>query len=386
MPAAGSTVTKNNNGNGKNGGNGAPPMPVIPFARAGREHIEPFVDVTTAALSASAQNFGPFDVPAYGYMTNIVLLVTTASDGSGGSAAMSGNDGPWSLFQQVQLSDVNGSDIFGPVSGYDLYLATKWGGYEYSTDPRQLTSFSAVDATTGAFAFSVKIPVEIVHRDGLGALANQNASSTYKLRFVVGTAAEIYSTEPETTTPTMRIRAFLEAWSQPPNTDLHGQPQATQPPANGTTQYYSKSTATGLNGAQTVRMSRVGNLIRSLIYVCRQASGGTRAQGEANFPDQTSWFYDTRLLHNYQKDVLNDVMVRRTGYTAGVGDAANGKDNGVFVYDFAHDFDGKIGHETGDGYLPTVQSTRLELQGSFSDTNNLDIVTNDVAPAGNIYA
>src|SRR3546814_6646853 len=61
----------------------------------------------------------------------------------------------------------------------------------------------------------------------------------------------------------------------------------------------------------------------------------------------------------------------RTGYGAvvGAGTTANetpgGLDNGVRSYDFCHEFDGTIGHENRDLWLPTLGSTRLELQGSF---------------------
>jgi hypothetical protein len=363
---------------------GKAPAPVqrIPFPRAATEHIEPFVDLTTAAISASTQPFGPFDVPAYGYMRDIVLLVTTGTAGSGGGATTA-EDGPFSAFQEVVLQDVNGAPIFGPVSGYDLYLATKYGSYDFSCDPRQSPSFSAVNATTGALAFSVKIPVEIVERDALGAIANQNASSTYKLRFTINNSAGIFATPPVTTLPTLRIRAYLEAWAQPSTTDLRGLLQETQPPAHGTSQYWSKYTAVALNGSQTVRLTRMGNYIRNVIFVCRR-NASTRANGETDFPDPAATYWDTRLLHSYTKAVWRDTIKQRTGYTA-AAEAAGGFDNGVFVYDFCHEFDGKMGRELREGYLPTVQSTRLEMQGTFGNTDNLDIITNDVAAAGEIW-
>ena len=58
---------------------------------------------------------------------------------------------------------------------------------------------------------------------------------------------------------------------------------------------------------------------------------------------------------------------------------------GVWLEDFAHEFDGKIGNELRDGWLGTVQSTRLELSGTFGSAGTLTILTNDVAPAGPIF-
>ena len=367
-------------------GNGQAAGPVaqaINFPRAATERIEQFFDATTAAINAATQPLGPYDIPAYGYLRNIVLLVTTGTAGSGGGATAA-EDAPFSAIQEVTLSDVNGAFIFGPVSGYDLYLATKYGGYEFSCDPRQAPSFSAINATTGALAFSLKLPVEIVQRDALGSISNQNASSTYKLRVTINNSAGIFATPPITTLPTLRVRGYLEAWTQPTNTDLRGLPQMTMPMAHGTTQYYSKYTAQALNGTQTVRLSRMGNYIRNVMFVCRR-NASTRVNGEADFPDPVTISWDTRVLHSYTKAIWRDVIQRRTGYTAAL-EAAGGPDNGVYVYDFCHEFDAKLGRELREGYLPTVSSTRLELQGLFGNTDNLDIITNDVAVAGEIWS
>lgn len=380
MPTA-ATMPGTTNGKGKEGA-AAAPVPRIGFPRASTLHAEQFIDQTTAALSASSQPFGPYDVPAYGYMRSIFLLVTTGTAGSGGSAAFN-EDAPWNLFQSIQVDDVNGASIFGPVSGYDLYLATKYGGYDFSSDPRQAPSFSTVNATTGAFAFAVRIPIEIVERDALGSIANQNASSTYKVRFTVNTSTAIYSTPPATTLPTMRIRGILEAWAQPTQTDLRGLPQETQPMAHGTTQYWTKYTANSLSGQQTVRFTRMGNHLRNIVLVCRRNSS-TRANGETDFPDPVQLYWDTRLTVSYPKTMFRDIIKQRTGYT-GAAEAAGGYDNGVFPFDYCHELIGKIGKELREGYLPTVQSTRLELLGSFGNTDNLDIITNDVAANGEIW-
>jgi hypothetical protein len=363
------------------------PMPMVPFTRAAKEHIEPFDDRTSAAISANTQAQGPIDVPAYGYLRNIVILVTIGTAGSGGSA-VAAEDSPWSALTDIQLADVNGAPLFGPVSGYDLYLATKYGGYEFSCDPKQLSSFSAVNATTGNFAFSLKIPVEINLRDALGSLANQNASSTYKIKYTINNSAGIYTTPPVTTLPTVRVRLFLEAWAQPTSTDLRGMPQMTTPPAHGTTQYWSKFTVPVPAGSNTIRFTRVGNFIRNLILVNRRGVGAAaRSNGELDWPDPVQIFWDTRLLHNYTKAVFRDVITRRTGYTAAI-ETAGGSDNGVFVYDWMHEFDGKLGRELRDGWLATVQSTRLEAQGLWGlgvNADTLDVITNDVSPNGEVF-
>jgi hypothetical protein len=368
------------NGSAKNGG-AAAPLPVIPFTRASVRHTEQFLDVNTAVLSAASQPFGPFDVPAYGYMRSLYLIVTTNVAGSGGSATLS-EDGPWNLFQSIQLSDTNGAPIFGPVSGYDLYLANKYGGYDFSADPKQSPSFSAVNATTGAFAFALRIPIELVARDALGALANQNGSSTYKLSFIINPSTVIYATPPATTLPSMKVQAVLEAWALPTQQDLRGLPQETMPMAHGTTQYWTKYTANALNGQQTVRFTRMGNQIRNLILVCRR-NASTRANGETDFPVNSTLSWDTRLVYGWPKVMWRDYIKQITGYF-GANEAAGAADNGVFLYNFANEFNGKVGSELRESLLPTLQSTRLEFNGVFGNTNNVDVITNDVAAAGEI--
>jgi hypothetical protein len=66
-------------------------------------------------------------------------------------------------------------------------------------------------------------------------------------------------------------------------------------------------------------------------------------------------------------------------------DTAGGLDNGVFLYDFTHEFDGTLGQENRDLWLPTLGSTRLELQGVFANAGQLTVLTNDVAIAGPVF-
>lgn len=369
---------------GKANGPKKAPMPMVPFTRAAKRHIEPFLDVSQQ-ITANTVALGPFDIPAYGYMRNIVILAQ-ATGGVASVTVTANEDAPWNAISDLQLSDVNGAPIWGPCSGFDLYLHNKYGGYEFSTEPKLNPSFSAVAtgaSASGNFSFSLKIPVEINVRDALGALANQNASSTYKVKLTQNASTSIYGTAPNTTLPTIRWRMYLEAWSQPPNQDLKGRDQLTVPPAHGTTQYLSKYTSTLSSGTNTVRWARVGNYIREVIFVNRRTSS-TRANGETDWPDPAQIFWDTRLLHNYTKTIWRDSVKYTYGYTATI-ETANGADNGVFPYQWADEFDGKVGHEMRDGWIPTLQSTRLEIQGSWGQGAALDIITNDVAPAGEIF-
>ncbi|QEV00818.1 hypothetical protein CP971_17560 [Streptomyces viridifaciens] len=77
-------------------------------------------------------------------------------------------------------------------------------------------------------------------------------------------------------------------------------------------------------------------------------------------------------------------MYRKTNYYQ-EAESVNGLDNGVFVEDYCHDFDGKIGAEVRDQYLSTTQSTRYELSGLFTGSGFLTVITNDVIVPSEIF-
>lgn len=360
---------------------------VVPFTRAAKEHLEQFVDVTQQ-LDASSHALQPIDVPAYGFMRGIFLQVSASGGASTGTVAVT-EDSPFDVLQEVSVVDVNGAPIVGPLSGYDLYLINKWSGVENrggpSADPKngEYSAPATGANASGNFSFVLRVPIEISLRDALGSLANQNASSTFKLKLTIAPASSVYSTAP-TTLPAIRVQATLDAWTQPNGTDLQGNPNATMPPAHGTTAYWSKTTFNLAAGFSATRLPRVGNWIRELIFIYRDTAG-SRANGETNFMDPASIYWDSRLLKSYTKTLWRQSMRRKSGYYTGANDAVAGLDNGVFVEDYCHEFDGRIGAELRDGWLPTVQSTRLELSGSMASAGTLTVITNDVSPAGQVF-
>lgn len=364
-----------------NSAQAAPPAAVQSFNRSAREHVEPFDD-RTIQMVTSAVNVGPIDVPAYGFLRHIWVQVD-ATGGTGGSA-VAREDAPWNALDQIQLTDVNGTQLVGPIAGYDLYLINKYGGYTFQCDPRNGPNFLAVSAN-GNFNFAYRIPVEIAQRDALGALPNQNSASTYKVAYNISASTVVFSTPPATTLPALRVRMWLEAWTQPAATDMKGAPQATVPPSIGTTQMWSKTVVTISSGLQTVRFPRVGNLLRTLILVNRDT---TPVRSTTNFPDPAQMQLDGRILLNEGRIYWQTQMTERYDYAGVAGGSAVivQLDTGVFVWDFTHDLDYKPGNELRDLYIPTTQATRLELQGTFGAAGTLTILTNDVAPNGDVYA
>jgi len=349
----------------------APALPMQPFVRASQEHVEP-LSIDVSFVVGAQVLLGNFDVNSHGFLRSI--LVRASATGGTGTAAIYKEDAPYSAFSEIALTDTNGAPLVGPITGYELYLIHKWGGgLAAFSDPTRNPSYVA-PATSGNFDFTLRIPVEISSRDGLGALPNQNAAATYKLRLTQAVSTDIYSTPP-TGFPTMRTRAWGEFWSPAPPTNMDGAPNAQVPPCVGTGSFWSKQIFTINNGQTTVRSTRMGNMIRSQILIYRTTAP---ARSSANFPDPIQLYMDSRMLLNQGRDIQPGYMAERQPSAL--------IDTGVVVFDQSHDWDGLIGGEMRDQWVPTTGATRYEYQGgAWGAAGTLTILTNDVAPKGNIY-
>lgn len=386
MPTAATTAGGTRQNTRGSGSDRQAALPTVPFIRASSEHREPAGIDASRQITGADQDLGVFDIPAYGYLRSLFILVTTTG-GSGGSATAA-EDGPWSALKNIALTEPNGATILQFNSGFDAHMAGKWGGYRCNDGADMLASpiYSAINGTTGGFSFAIRLSCELNLRDGLGSLPNQNAAATFKLRLTLSASTGIYGVPPATTLPTARVRVFLEAWDQP-ETQSAGAMNQTQPPAMNTTQFWSTQIFNVSAGFQTVRLTRVGNYIRNIVFILRRA-GTSRANGNSDWPDPVTFFLDTRPLDTVEINNFRHQMYERSGFGGAVGatipanDAAQGLNNGVYVYDFTHEFDGALGRENRDLWLPTLGSTRLEIQGTFANAGVLTVLTNDVAIAG----
>jgi hypothetical protein len=82
MPAPGVLNRQNGGGNRRDSGNGQGQQGggevavVVPFVRASDEHLQPSSIDETRTLTGNQQDLGIFDVPAYGYIRWLDILVT----------------------------------------------------------------------------------------------------------------------------------------------------------------------------------------------------------------------------------------------------------------------------------------------------------------------
>jgi hypothetical protein len=353
----------------QNGQQAAAAIPVVPFVAAAHEHTERAFATFSVTPGATVQQF-QFDLPAYGYLRH-VWLIATGSGGTGGTAAA---DAPWNLFSNITLLDTNGAPIFGPLDGYATYIANVIGGYAFNQDPADMPNFVG---TAPNLAFAIRIPVEISHYDGMGSLANQNAAAPYRLALEINTAGNLYSVAPSPATA-YSIQGFIECWSLPNEVDGLGRGQAQIPPNHGTVQYWSSRNVAVAVGDNKAAISRVGNVLRNIVVIARNASG---VRVDTVFPDPAILNWDARQMFNdSQAYRINALAEKINGWQLGAT-GATGRPVGVFAYPLDHSVLNRAGDDKPTLWYPTVQATRLEVAGSSAVAGSLQLMVNDIAPA-----
>lgn len=359
------------NGNGNGAAVPGPQGIVVPFTSASHEHTEQAFDVTVTP-GENSQDLGPFDIPAFGYYRHLLLQVETVEAGEAGEAEAHA-DFPWNLFDRIQISDVNGADIFGPLSGYSTLWASITGGYAGRPDPRVMPYTSEQGGDLTEPEFLLRVPQEISHYNGYGSLANQSTAANYKIFLTLNSVAKLVSDSEKTpsSAPKLRIRGYVETWSLPEATDPLGRAQEDQPPMLDSSQYYSKFIRSDIQaGDNTVLMTRVGSLIRNLIIIARDSEGN---RSDEVFPDPVTLEWDSRRMRRDTQRVITEHLA------ASVPELKT-RDAGVFAYLFDRSTKNTVGDDRPALWYPTVQSTRLEVSGTAEAAGSWEIITNDVAP------
>ena len=344
----------------------------VPFVHAAHEHIEAVRIAAFNGLILATTQFINLNIPSFGFLRNLLVVVTT-SGGSAGTGVASG-DFPYNLFSEITLLDTNGAPIYGPLDGYSAFISNKYGGYVYNCDPAAQPDAAVAGTNLINFAFILRVPVEINGNSGFGSLGNMNSAASYKLRLGINPLSVIYSTVGTLTSPTVNVDVYMECWTPPDLYDAFGRPQETEPPSHGTSQSWTKQTFTLTAGANQILLTRMGNLLRNVVFVVRDASGVRRTF--ANMPNPLTLQWDSRQMFVEDIRIRRAYMAERYQQVAG----AAGVETGVLPYSYMHDV---LGHG-GDGgvalLIPTVQATRFELDVSNATAGTVDVLVNDVLP------
>jgi hypothetical protein len=362
-------------------GTNKPPVPLRPF-KIGAQVTDDEVYDQTITTNASTQRYPLYNVPSTAFLNDIYMLVE-ANTAANAATVTFAADGPWIVLDTVKFTDTNNAEIITPVTGWELYVINKYGGYNFSDDPKASPVYSATTGaggTGGSFAFVLRIPIELVPRDALGSLVNKSQSTPYRVSITLSATATIYGTAP-TSAPSVRIRMTPVSYWEPTPVDGSGNQVAPSPPGLGTTQYWNATPYSVNAGAMAEQLtSSVGFPIRNLVFVLRDSTG-SRTQGEADWPDPFKLQLQSNIIVDRIAKLWQHRIAQAYGYTAAVSDTvANARDNGVYVLPFCQDFGPKPGWENRRQYLRTTDGMRLKMLGSIggSGTHKMTVYTNYV--------
>lgn len=369
------------NGNG-GGDKKGQPVAFRPFVAGTREINKATYDPGARTLNASTQDLPLWQLEPIGFSRSFQIVVECTT--AGNSAAVTFHaDGPFNVLDSVTFFDTNSQPIIGPMGGHDLYIAIKYGGYNYIDDAKEGPEYSATTgagATGGSFSFVLHVPLEIGRRDGLGALPNKSASATYDVQIRLAANATVYGVVP-TAAGSVRVRTQHHGWMDPNGTDIQGRAVAQNPPGVQTTQYIIKQNQ-DINAGSFARMLQgLDSYVRGIYFELRDSTG-SRTQGDADWPDPFNMVYETAQPLNLIRKAWRQLIVERWGYK-GTVETANGRDYGVYPWSYAYDMGTKVGNETRYGYLPVSSATTLQINGTIggSGSHTLNTFVNQVVPS-----
>lgn len=368
----------------------------LSFRASAHEYIEKFNTSAVTAMTAATIDVSPTNnsVQSYGFLRRIkIRMRNSVAASSGGTLAL---DAPANFLSQVQLTDPNGAEIYGgPTwSGFETFMAEKYGTYKANNDPQISTLVSTAATATTTPLWLWTIPLEMSEDAGYGALPNFDAQSPYKLKAVMNSTAA-YTTAPTTTNPSSIFDYMIECWTLPDQVNkLSGLAQSQFPPGIGmlpgvqgvgcTVQHWTKSNPSiTANSAVSAAMIRKGNTYRNLVLAVRNSSA--IRQATTNFPNPLTFALDgAPLWSNIDPVVIIENFWRREGSVSPPGGAVQTVlDVGVLPVIFGATGGDNIGGADGtlgsQGWLGNNQSSRVEFSGTWgANANTLDVLTNDV--------
>lgn len=339
----------------------------IPFEIGSNWYSEQmFTDTFTIVAAQGAEQV--HNITPGGFLRGVRLIFSSAGGvlGPGVVAA----DSPWSLFASVSLENIDGSPIAYPMNGYAYYNLNVWGT-PWKGDPAKRASFSASVNPSG----ELFIPAEV--RDTVGVLANTDARALYRIRYTPGASTALFSTAP-TTLPTVTVVGFLETWSQPDLTDLHGR-TIQQTPDGLTVAHIMRHQVVPLNAAgaaNLVQLTNMGNELRLIIAIVRDSLNARQDY----LTSPIRWRLDQRSLHVRSPQEQFEQMA---DFYAGLGNGSTVRPTGVYVWPRFRD----PGSLFGEFWLPTTNASYLIMESSTLGTGvnlpgTIEIITDEVIPVG----
>lgn len=367
-------------------GNGKQQQQVQPrsFIAGSRKNDKADYDSGNVTLTTAEQRLNQYNIAPSGYLRGVYLVVENTAVNTGTPATVAyQEDGPWNALSVIRFLDTNSRPFIGTLTGYDVYLLNKYGGYLFQGDAKMTATYSATTgagAAAGSFAFVLYLPLEIMGRNALGSQLNKSGAAQFSLELYAAATGTVFSTGPFVSN-TLRVRSELASWLDPEATDARGNPVQQAPPFLNTTQRWEKQSGIPISaGERTLRFQGIDGLVRMMILIARR-DASTRANGEADWPDPISLKYEESFLIQSRIRLFYRWWIAMNyGYDA-ANEAAGGRDNGVYpIWEFIQDFERKPGNELTRTYLPMSSASNLELNGNWASAVNMDALVNKVVP------
>ena len=347
----------------------------------------------TAAAVGGAINAGQ-------YLRGVRLIVRTATAGTAGTAATT-TDFPFNMLSQVDLVNVDGSQILYNMGGYAHYVAQKYTR-PWQGDPAAYPD--AANSTVLSPQFTLFLQPEI--RWTAGVLANTDTRSQYRFDATIDTATNIVQGGTAWSTgPVISVIPYMDAWAQPDDRDLQGTPNQPVPPGLNL-QVKRRHQIFTLNAASSdniMQSALTGNALRCQILVTRTGTAATRSD---LLTDPITWQIDNRTMGKISTQV-GSTQASGSGlleqwmfefyqeYFATIitSSTANGlrpptayqpfeRDTGVYVFPrFV-----KPGSLHGQGWLYTANNTKeifeTSTSSNFSTSATAELISDEVYPVG----
>jgi hypothetical protein len=366
----------------------APVLAPWPFSVGvlGTENLSDYDQLTV--MTAATQKLPDVRVQPDGWLRGIWFDINIVTAGNAATVAFT-EDGILAIINTILFRDTGGEQIFGPFGSYDWSTTNKFGGYNAQGDTRTDIGFLATagaGATGGSGHVTLYMPLEISAADSLGTVENRSENSIYRVEVTLAASTAVYSTAP-TTLPTVEIKTTQDSYTEPVAAmTLSGRGVSTSPPSPGTLQYWKQENALVPAATASVLITNgIGNGYRNIIFKLIR-SAGTRANGEADFPDPLEVTLGTSRTRLYAKATWRDKMGRVFELLSTTPDTSLGKENGVFPMWFTQDVSVKAGDEARRRYQRTKTGNTYKVRGPWGNAGTLFITTNYVVPRGNDFS
>lgn len=349
----------------------APAPTPLRFSTGSRDRFDGVFYDEEATLGGSAKVLREAKVPVGNWLAFIDLLVTVTADNTGAANVALENDAPWSVLDEVVFSDAGGSAVHS-LSGYNLYLMNLLGGFAYASDPTASPYYSALTtgagATAGSGQFVLRVPVEIINRDAIGAYPNGGSNSAVRVGVTLAPTASVYSTAPAAGV-TVSVEMISNGYVIPAKKSPMDRPYATEPRGAGTFQQWSQVSYDLSVGKRTLQHDRKGNVYRTLLFVTRDASGDRSDSILTDFRFSVDDVASLRGPWAYCRHI--------TWQRQNI--AAANLPTGVIQVSYAHEWDGKVGGELRDGWVPTEPGSKVEIgEMAVAAAGSIEVITNEI--------